>query len=218
MVLGPSGVGKTSLAMHFLNAGAMAGEAGLLCTFYERPDELVHKARRLGMEPLARAIEDGTVEIAWQSSVEANVDIVGADLVSSFERLQPRRVVIDGMHGFQVTEDPPERIQDFFAAFADYFILRGATLVFTAESRDIVGEPIRPPFPNASRMCQNIIALRYTEIAGRVARAVAVIKTRDAGFDDRIHEFAVTDRGIEVGASIEGRDKVLVGQSRSSHG
>jgi circadian clock protein KaiC len=99
-----------------------------------------------------------------------------------------------------------------------FHILRGVTLVFTAESTDIVGEPIRPPFPNASRMCQNIIVLRYTELAGRVARAIAVTKTRDAGFDDRIREFTVTDRGVEVGASIEGRDQILVGQSRSSHG
>jgi hypothetical protein len=30
--------------------------------------------------------------------------------------------------------NPPERIQDFFAAVSDFFITRGATLVFTAES------------------------------------------------------------------------------------
>lgn len=218
MLMGPSGVGKTLLSMHFLNAGAMVGEKAVMFTFYERPHEIVQKARRLGMEPLARAIENGSVEVVWQSSVEANVDIVGADLVSTFERLQPRRVVIDGMHGFQVTADYPERIQDFFAALADFFITRGATLVFTAESQDIVGDPVRPPFANASRMCQNILALRYTEIAGRIARAIAVIKTRDTDFDGGIHEFTVTGRGIEVGGLIEGRDRILVGQPRTSHG
>ena len=218
MLVGPSGIGKTLLSMHFLNAGAIAGETGILFTFYERRDEIVDKARRLGMEPLARAIEQGLVEVVWQSSVEAHVDMIGADLVSAFERLQPARVVVDGMHGFQVTEDYPDRIQDVFSAFADFFVTRGATMVFTAESQDIVGEPVRPPFANASRMCQNIIALRYTEVAGRVARAIAVIKTRDADFDNGIREFTVTLRGIEVGQVIEGRDKLLVGQSRSSRG
>lgn len=218
MVMGPSGVGKTLLALHFLNAGAIAGETGVLFTFYERPAEVVYKARRLGMEPLARAIENRSVEIVWQSSVEANVDIVGAGLVSTFERLQPKRVVIDGMHGFQVTEDYPERIQDFFAALADFFITRGATLVFTAESQDIVGDPIRPPFANASRMCQNIVVLRYSEVSGRIVRAVAVIKTRDADFDSGIRTFSITDRGIEVGDQINGHDQILVGQARTSHG
>lgn len=218
MLMGPSGVGKTVLGMHFLNAGAVAGEKGILFSFFERPAEVVVKARRLGMEPLARAVESGTVEIVWQSSVEANVDIVGASLVSTFERLKPGRVVIDGMHGFQVTEDHPERIQDFFAALADFFITRGATLVFTVESQDIVGEPLRPPFANASRMCQNLLTLRYTEIAGRLARAIAVVKTRDADFDDSIRKFTITTRGIEVGEAIEGCDGILIGQPRSRHG
>jgi circadian clock protein KaiC len=218
MLMGPSGVGKTVLGMHFLNAGAAAGEKGVLFSFFERPAEIVHKARRLGMEPLVGAIDSGAVEIVWQSSVEANVDIVGASLVSTFERLQPRRVVIDGMHGFQVTEDHPERIQDFFAALADFFITRGTTLVFTAESQDIVGDPIRPPFVNASRMCQNLLALRFTEIAGHLARAIAVVKTRDADFDNSIRTFTITPRGIEVEEAIEGRDGILIGQPRSCHG
>jgi circadian clock protein KaiC len=218
MLLGPSGTGKTLAGMHFLNAGAIAGEKGILFTFYERRDEIVEKARRLGLAPLAQAIERGHVEVAWQSSVEANADIIGTNLVSIFGRLEPSRVVIDGMHGFQVTEDHPERIQDVFAALAVFFIARGATLVFTAESQDLLGEPLRPPFPNASRMCQNIIALRFTEVAGRVVRAIAVIKTRDADFDNGIREFAITDRGIEVGEVIGGRDALLVGQPRSSRG
>jgi KaiC/GvpD/RAD55 family RecA-like ATPase len=170
------------------------------------------------MEPLARAIEAGTIEVVWQSSVEAKVDIVAANLVSTFDALEPRRVVVDGMHGFQVTEDHAERIQDFFAALSDFFIARGATLVFTAESADFVGEPLRPPFANASRMCHNIITLRFSEVASRIMRAIAVIKTRDASLDGEIHEFTITDRGLEIAGPIAGRDKLLVGQSRSSQG
>lgn len=218
MLLGPSGVGKTVLIMHFLNAGAIAGESGILFTFYERRDQIIEKARRLGMEPLARAIETGLVEVVWQSSVEANVDIIGANLVSAVERLRAMRVVIDSMHGFQVTEDYVERIQDVFAVFADFFVARGATLVFTVESEDFVGDSLRPPFANASRMCQNIVTLRFSEIAGHIARAIAVIKTRDAEFDNGIREFTITDHGITVGEVIEGRDEILVGQSRSSRG
>ncbi|HSS03019.1 MAG TPA: ATPase domain-containing protein [Kofleriaceae bacterium] len=218
MLMGPSGVGKTVLGMHFLNAGAAAGEKGVLFSFFERPAEIVEKARRLGMEPLVRAIDSGAVEIVWESSVEANVDIVVASLVSTFERLQPRRVVIDGMHGFQVTEDHPERIQDFFAALADFFMTRGTTLVFTAESQDIVGDPIRPPFVNASRMCQNLLVLRFTEVGGHLARAIVVVKTRDADFDNGIRKFTITARGIEVEEAIEGRDGLLIGQPRSCYG
>jgi circadian clock protein KaiC len=213
MLLGPSGIGKTLLGMHFINAGAAAGEKGLFFTFYEQVDDLVDKARRLGMTGFVQGVERGDIRVVWQSSVEAKVDRIGNDLVAAFEELSPARVFVDGMQGFQVTMDPDDRIQDFFAAVADHFNAKGATFVFTAETHDLIGDPaIRPPFPNASRMCQNIFLLRYAEVRGRLTRVWSVTKMRDSAFDAGLREFTVTDNGITVGGPILAADMVLSGQ------
>ncbi|NVB81870.1 MAG: hypothetical protein HOV81_26045 [Kofleriaceae bacterium] len=212
MFMGPSGSGKTILGMHFLAAGAAVGERGMFFTFYEQVDELVEKAERLGMTTFVEAVKNGTIQIVWQSSVEANLDKIGNDLLGLFHEAKPVRVFIDGMHGFQVTSDPVERIQDFFAALGDYFVSHGTTVTFTTESGDILGRAIEPPFTNASRMCQNILLLRYTEARGRMRRVFSVVKIRDSGFDPAIREFTITDRGIVIGDSLEDLDKVLIGQ------
>lgn len=216
MMLGPSGAAKTILGMHFLDAGLARGERALLFTFYERPEELLAKARRLRMHALARGIEDGRVKVVWQSSVEANIDTIGNNLIDGFGCVKPARVFLDGMHGFQATLDAPERIQDFFAAISDFFISEAATLLFSSETEDVLGAPLRPPFVNASRMCHNIIVLRYAEIRGRVARALAIFKMRDSGFDPSLREFHVEDTGVTVGAALDDVEMVLLGQPRSS--
>lgn len=215
MLLGPSGIGKTVLGLHFVAEALAVGEKALFLTFYERREELEAKAARLGLSAVTAGIESGALEIMWRSSVEANLDDIGATLLAAFERVRPSRVFVDGLHGFQVTADPPERIQDFFAALADHLASRGATLLFTAESPDLVGETgIRPPFPNASRMCQNILVLRYAELAGVMRRVISIIKLRDSDFDPRLREITIGARGIEVGEPITRADMLLSGQPR----
>ncbi|HEX3630573.1 MAG TPA: ATPase domain-containing protein, partial [Candidatus Dormibacteraeota bacterium] len=48
MLLGPSGVGKTVLALSFIADGVRRGDAGLYLSFQETPAELVAKADKLG--------------------------------------------------------------------------------------------------------------------------------------------------------------------------
>jgi len=212
MVMGPSGAGKTILGLHFLKAGLAAGENALLFTFYEQAAELLEKASRLGID-LARPWKDGQLQIIWQSSVEASVDRIGSDLFAAFTTLRPARILVDSMQGFQVTADPEERIRDVFAAISDYFIAQGATMMFTAESADLLGDgALRVPFANASRMCQNIFVLRHAELGGRVRKVMAVLKMRDSDFDSAVREVTIGSRGIQIGDPILDAEQVLGGQ------
>lgn len=216
MLLGPSGSGKTLLGIHLLNAGALAGESGLFYTFYEHEEELVAKARRLGMAGFADGVESGLIRVHWQTSVEANLDRAGNDLVRVYEAFKPKRVFIDGMHGFHATADPQDRIEDFFGALADYFTTQESTFLFSSESNDLLaGETILAPFENASRICQNILVLRYTELRGRVERVLAMVKMRDSDFDTTIRLVTVKDgAGVHVGDGIPDADQILTGQPR----
>jgi circadian clock protein KaiC len=215
LVFGPSGVGKTILGLHFAAAGLAAGENALIFTFYEQPSILLEKAARLGID-LAGPFEKGRLKIVWQSSVEANLDGVGASLLAAFSQHRPARIFIDSMQGFQVTVDPQERVQDFFAAISEFFVSHGVTLLINAESPDLVGpSAIRVPFTNASRMCQNILLLRHCELHGKIRKVFAILKMRDSGFDPSLHIVDIGDRGFALGAPISDADGILGG--RPSH-
>jgi circadian clock protein KaiC len=107
------------------------------------------------------------------------------------------------MQGFQVTADPAERIEDFFAAISDYFIVEGASMMFTAETADLLGaRTVQVPFPNASRMCQNIFVMRHSESGGKIRKVLAVLKMRDSDFESTVRELTVGSRGIQIGEPV----------------
>jgi circadian clock protein KaiC len=219
MLMGPSGIGKTMLGLHYVAAALAANERAMFVTFYERREEIRAKAERIGLSSISKALESGQLEFIWQSSVEANLDQIGTNIVSRFSKVKPARVFIDGLHGFQVTADPPERIQDFFAALADHMIAHGANLTFTVETPEILGgNAISPPFSNASRMCQNIVLLRFTELVGHLRRVISIIKMRDSAFDSAIREVTIGDRGVAIGEPITGADMLLRGYAARQTG
>jgi circadian clock protein KaiC len=167
------------------------------------------------MKHFVDGVKRGDIRVVWQSSVEANVDRVGSDLLAAFTEHKPARIFIDSMQGFQVTSDAPERIEDFFAALTDHFISQGATMVFSLETEDILGNStIKVPFSNASRMCRNILLMRFAEARGCLRRVFSVIKMRDSAFDSSVREMIIGDNGVEVGEPIVDLDMMLGGQPR----
>ena len=108
-VLGPSGIGKTTLGLHFVCASG-AAEPGLLFGFYETPPRLVHQASRLGLD-LEGAAGRGEVEIVWQPMGENVQDALAHRLLDAVERRGARRLFLDGLGGFMEASVEPGRDQ-----------------------------------------------------------------------------------------------------------
>ena len=100
LLIGPPGIGKTTLGLHFLSqCGPDA--PGMLFGFYETPAAILDKATALGL-PLTRLVEEGHVEIVWQPTTEG---LLGRGLRPALFRRWRRRGVqrlfIDGFQGFE---------------------------------------------------------------------------------------------------------------------
>jgi circadian clock protein KaiC len=210
MLLGPSGSGKTILGLEFLVEGARNGEPGLHFGFYERPQTLIAKSKRirLGLEEKA---DDGQVELLWHRPVEGIIDMLGAKLLEAVRRRNVRRLFLDGMHGFQSTSDAADRIRDIFAALAAALQAQGVTTVYTMETPDLYGPQIDIPIGSASQITQNIILLRHVEVGGCICRAVSVVKIREGDYVPKIRELRISDTGVEVVESFSGMEGLLSG-------
>ena len=66
LISGAPGVGKTTLGMQFLVAGAANGEAGIMVTFEEFPASLLRDAKNVGWD-LQELQEDGLLKIIFTS-------------------------------------------------------------------------------------------------------------------------------------------------------
>ncbi len=209
MLLGPTGVGKTILGYQFVSK-ATANDKGLLVTFFETPERAVAKADGIGLD-LQRGRDRGELEIMWQSPVEASLDAIGSKILAAVDRTGARRLFLDGFGGFEYAAVYPERVTGFFAALQRELHRRRVTSVYASELQQIFSPEIKAPVRGLSPLLENLVVLRFIEVRGDILRAISVIKMRDSGFDQLIHEFRVTEHGIEIGQDFKHYEAVLTG-------
>ena len=214
MLLGPPGSGKTMLGLHFLAAGARAGEVGLHFGFYEQPARLIGKADGAGLD-LGRYVREGRIEIVWQAPLEEGMDALAERLLAAVRERGTRRLFIDGLDGFVRTAGYPERVGRFFTALTNELRARDVTTIFSIELPTIVGPSLEVPIEGVSPIIENMIVLRSVEVDSRLARLISIVKTRESDYDPAIRAFAITARGIVVEEPFAGSGAVLTGTARS---
>lgn len=196
-VLGTSGAGKTLLGMQFLEAGARAGEPGLLFGFYEDASVLDRKATRLGLD-WAKHVAEGRIEIVWQPPAEQQLDMLAHRLLQAIERVGARRLFLDGLVGFKEAAFDPERVGPFFAVLTNELRSRGVTTVVSDETRDLLVRDARSPTEGLSALCENILFLCQVESRGEVQRLLNVLKVRCSGHARRFHHLEIGRGGLRV--------------------
>ena len=209
MLLGASGTGKTTIGTHFLSRSS-AEEPGLHFGFYETPPRLVANARAVGLD-LGALVDAGHLEIQWYAPTEQILDQLGGKLIDTVRRRGVKRLFIDGLGGYVAAADLPERVSPFFAALTNELRALGVTTVYTAETDNLVGPTVAVPVEGISAIVENVVLLRFAEFRAQLHRIVSVMKVRGSGFDPRLREFSITDRGIVVSDAPEGAEALLSG-------
>ncbi|MBL6080069.1 AAA family ATPase [Belnapia sp. T18] len=212
-VLGPSGIGKTVLGLHYL-CESSAAEPGLLFGFYETESRLRQQAASLDLD-LGGAIDRGEIEVLWQPQGENVQDALAHRLLDALERRGVRRLFLDGLGGFIEASVEPGRMARFFAVLVNEMRSRGVTTLYTMETRDVVGPGIVVPVSGVSSIVENLIVLRYVEQQARSRRLLSVVKIRGSSFDPALREFVIeSGHGFSLAGGFEGAGELLSGFAR----
>lgn len=196
VVVGSTGTGKTTLALHFL-AGSTAREPGLFFGFFESPDRLRMRARCFGID-LQGAEASGAIEIMWQAMGEHVLDELAHRLLNAVSARGVKRLVIDGLSGFFEAATYPERIGRFFACLTNELRRRGVTMLMTLETRDVVGSVVPTPY-GVSALVDNLIFLRFAESQARLERLISILKMRCSDYDPAVYSVKISSTGITLG-------------------
>jgi circadian clock protein KaiC len=196
-IAGPSGAGKTALALHFV-AQATPARKALFFSFYESPPLLLRTMDLLGVP----RPDPAAVEFMWQPFGENILDRMASQLLEGVEATGASRVVIDGLGGFMAAPAFSERGGPFLAALTNALRRLGATTLITVEESEASGtRVVDTPTMSALGDATLQISVR-TE--GSIRRFVAVRKVRMSRCDLRVRELVLTPTGIDL--SPEGHD------------
>ena len=211
LLVGPPGVGKTTLGLHFLSE-CNQDNPGLLFGFYETPAAICDKAKVLGL-PLERLIAEGHVDVVWQPTTEGLLDETCDRLVAALERRGVRRLFIDGIQGFERLAPEAERLSHILSAFSSEFRGRGISTLFTAEA-DLIGPVLGLPFSGLSLrgvscIAEIILVMRYVELRSQLHRMISVVKVRDAEIDCALRRFSISGNGIIIEPDSTAAEEIL---------
>jgi circadian clock protein KaiC len=196
LVFGPSGCGKTSLGLSFLNCST-ADEPGLHFGFYETPARLRLKARTMRLE-LDSLVASGALEIIWTPMTENLLDKLGHRLIEAVKARGVKRLVIDGLGGFERAAVHPPRLVEFFASLSNELRALDVTTIATWELRDLFGPTVSAPGSEVSSLLDNLVMLRQVEVNSRYKKTLSVLKMRDSAFEPVIHEVSIGNNGLRI--------------------
>jgi circadian clock protein KaiC len=111
LLVGPTGSGKTTVAMHFALEGVAHKEPTLYVNFQENPAQLARSFSLRGVD-LVKARADG-LEFMYVSPVELQIDSI---VVGIFDRIKDgriRRVVIDAVGDLVTAASDTQRLHDY---------------------------------------------------------------------------------------------------------
>ena len=193
MVVGPSGVGKTLMGLHFLYRGAKSGEPGILATFQESTTQLKRMVDSFGW-----SIQAPDFHVLSRGVVGMNIDEWVYELLDLAEHTHARRVVIDSLPDLEVAAGDEVRFREWMFSLTQRFSRAGVSLMLVVEVPDLF-QLHRISEQGVSHLADNVILLQYVQEGPELARALTVLKTRAMHHRPVVHRYEITDRGFVLG-------------------
>ncbi len=192
LIVGMTGTGKTTFAMHFAVANAMAGRKAIYVGFEEPIGQLYRAARDYGF-PIDDALKENLKFVGWVPESTSPV-YTFIRIKEIIENEEPDVLVIDGLTALREHMDPDELAK--MVRYLGLLIKKHKIAVYMTLNAETSFEVV--PYTKASTLSDNIIGLRYATEEERIKRYMAIIKARGSNHSRKIHEYEITSRGVKI--------------------
>jgi circadian clock protein KaiC len=204
LVVGPAGVGKTLLALHFVAEGLAQGERCLYLSLQESEHQLRAKAAAIGLD--WSSLGDDRLVLRQIAPVEVDLDVVAELVRTALADGGAQRVVVDSLAELAFAARETERFPAYVWSLAGFVRAAGGTTFFTNETAALGGNA---DLGGLSFLFDDVILLRYVEAESELRRAINVLKMRRSEHEKGLHEFVVDSTGISVREQIHGVSGLL---------
>ena len=213
LLLGPAGVGKSTVAMQFAVTAMKAGHKTAVYMFDEVLDTLVERVEKLclGKEGGLRAfMAEGLGHAQQVDPAEMSPGAFAHEVRRAVEA-GAKVIIIDSLNGY-LNAMPEERfltthLHEMFA----YLNQKGiVTIMVVAQHGMIVGAGAGAEV-DVSYLADTVLLFRYFETRGEIREAVSVFKKRTGAHERTVRELHISSKGVAVGEPLREFRGVMTG-------
>ncbi len=212
LISGTAGTGKTSIAASFADAACSRGEKCLFFAFEESPQQIIRNMRSIGMD-LQQHIDKGLLFFQASRPTLYGLEMHLVSIHKTIKKLKPQVVILDPITNL-VTIGSVSEVKSMLVRLIDF--LQGAQInvLFTALSLNtIITEQTDE---GVSSLVDAWLTVKDIETNGERNRGMYIMKSRGMKHSNRIREFTITDKGLQLVDVYLGPDGVLTGSAREA--
>ena len=209
LLIGPPGCGKSTIALQYAVTAARRGDHAAVFAFDETKAALLARMSGLGLRVI-EGTQGGEVMIRQIDPVEISPGELAHLVREAVERNRARVVVIDSLNGYLNAMPYSNYLTAQLHELLSYLNNSGvATFIVVAQS-GMLGSNMTSPV-DASYLADSVVLLRYFEHAGRIRKAISVVKKRTGAHEESIRELWFDSAGVHLSEPLLGLRGVLTG-------
>jgi circadian clock protein KaiC len=209
LLIGPSGVGKSSLSSLYAFAAAERGERVAIFAFDETVHTALARARSLGID-LARHLEAGRILLRRVDPAELSPGEFADAVIRSVDEAGARVVIIDSVNGYQLAMPDERLLNVHLHELLTFLATKGVATFLLMAQHGLVSSELEAP-ADISYLADTVVLLRFFEAQGGVRKAISVMKKRTGPHETTIRELTLGADGVHVGSALTKFRGVLTG-------
>ncbi|CAO4186290.1 ATPase domain-containing protein [Methylorubrum aminovorans] len=208
LLLGPSGVGKTTTAVRCMLAALERGETATYYLFDEGLNTLITRAALLGMD-LSPHLEAGRLTLTQIDPAELSPGEFASIVRQAVEERGSTFVAVDSLNAYLHAMPGEEYLVLQMHELLSYLNQKGVTTLLVLGQHGVIGE-VRTDI-DLSYLSDCILLFRFFEARAEIRTALSVVKSRVNAHERTIRELRLSTEGLRVGEALTDFEGVLTG-------
>src|SRR5471032_967533 len=208
LLIGPSGVGKTTTVVCCLMAALKRGERCIYYLFDETLGTLLMRSKSLGMD-LSTYLDNGLLTLRQIDPAEMSPGQFTSDVREAVEDDDAKYVAIDSLNAYLQAMPGERYLLLQMHELLGYLNQQGVITMLVLGQHGIIGEVQNDI--DISYLSDVMVLFRYFEHAGEVLTAIAAVKSRANAHERSIRQFRLSSDGVKVGEALRDFEGVLTG-------
>ena len=209
LILGPSGVGKSTLGAQYLSSAAGSGISCAAFLFDEQRQTFIDRGDVLGMK-LSKYAKSDRLKIAKIEPGSMSPGEFSHSVRKAVEDDKVRVVLIDSLTGYLTAIPEAAAAVVRLHELTSYLASCGVATFLTVAQQGMLGQNMASPI-DVSYIADTMFMMRFFEAGGHVRKAVSVLKKRTGLHETAIREIGIKSNKLWVGEPLGDFRGVLTG-------